>query len=111
MNGFKRVLKFGVWGTFKDARTIADDIIVSLVRNSGLEKEEEKDWLSTYTSTIKEDFLYALGDFSSSDDSEELKSEDKYVSKWIIRIYEAKGNRGSRLSVTQNKELRDIACQ
>lgn len=111
MNGFKRVLKFGVWGTFKDARTITDDIIVSLVKNSGLEKEEDKDWLSTYTSTIKEDFLCVLGVLGSSDDSEEEISEDKYISRWIIRIYEARGNRGSRLSVTQNKELRDIVCQ
>ena len=94
----------------KITRTITDDIIVSFVKNSGLEREEDKDWLSTYASAIKEDFLCALGDFGSSDDSEET-SEDKYVSRWIIRIYEARGNRGSRLSVTQNKELRDIVYQ
>ena len=111
MNGFNKVLKFKVWGSFQDARTIADDIIMSLVKNSGL-KEEEKDYLPTYTSTIKEGFLCCLGDiFSSDNEVDDGTGEDKYISQWIIRIYEAKGNRGSRLSVTQNKELRDIVCQ
>lgn len=40
MNGFNKVLKFGVWGTFKNARVIADDIILSLIKNSGLKEDE-----------------------------------------------------------------------
>ena len=111
MNGINKILKFRVWGSFQEARTIADDIIMSLVKNSGL-KEEEKDYLPTYASTIKEGFLCWIGDiFSSDNEVEDGTGEDKYVSQWIIRIYEAKGNKGSRLSVTQNKELRDIVCQ
>lgn len=111
MNGFNKILKFRVWGSFREARTIADDIIMSLVKNSGL-KEAEKDCLPTYTSTIKESFLCWLGDIGSSEDKTENETgEDKYISQWIIRIYEVKGNRGSRLSVTQSKELRDIVCQ
>lgn len=111
MNGFNNVLKFRVWGSFQEARTIADDIIMSLVKNSGL-KEEEKDYLPTYTSTIKESFLCWIGDIGSSENKTENETgEDKYISQWIIRIYEVNGNRGSRLSVTQNKELRDIVCQ
>ena len=42
MNGFNKILKFKVWGSFQEARTITDDIIMSLVKNSGL-NEEEKD--------------------------------------------------------------------
>lgn len=111
MNGFNKILKFRVWGSFREARTIADDIIMSLVKNSGL-KEAEKDCLPTYTSTIKESFLCWLGDIGSIDDETENETgEDKYISQWNIRIYEVNGNRGSRLSVTQNKELRDIVCQ
>ena len=111
MNGFNKILRFKVWGSFKEVRAIADDIIISLVKNSGF-KEEEKCCLPTYTSTIKEGFLCWLGDIFSSDNKvEDGTGEDKYVSQWIIRIYEAKGNIGSRLSVTQNKELRDIVCR
>ncbi len=111
MNGFNKILKFKVWKSFREARTIADDIIMSLVKNSGL-NEEEKDYLPTYTSTIKESFLCWLGDVVfSEDETENETGEDKYISQWIIRIYEVNGNRGSRLSVTQNKKLRDIVCQ
>lgn len=111
MNGFNKVLKFGVWGTFKNARIIADDIILSLVKNSEL-KEEEKDCLPTYTSTIKENLLCWLGDISSNKDEIDNENSDVgYVSKWIITIYEVNGNKGSKLSVTQNKKLRDIICQ
>lgn len=111
MNGFNKILKFKVWGSFREVRNIADDIIMSLVKNSGL-NEEEKDYLPTYASSIKEDLLCWLGDIGSGQDkTEDENNEEEYVTKWIIRIYEVKGNRGSRLSVTQNKELRDIVCQ
>ena len=111
MNGFNKVLKFGVWGTFKNARVIADDIVLSLIKNSGL-KEDEKDYLPTYTSSIKEDFLCWLGDIgSNSDRIESENAEEEYVTKWIIRIYKTQGNEGSKISVTQNKELRNIICQ
>lgn len=104
MNGFHRVLKFHIWGTYSNARKIADEIIISLVKNSGL-KEEERDWLPTYTSTVREDFLSFL--FSNDDDKDKLEEtnrEDR-VSDWVIKIYEVRGNRQSRLSVTQNEEL------
>lgn len=107
MNGFNKVLRFGVWGTFKNARIIADDIILSLIKNSGL-NENEKDFLPTYTSSIKEDFLCWLGDIGSDRDE---NAEEEYITKWIIRIYKTQGNKGSKISVTQNKELRNIICQ
>lgn len=108
MNGFDKVLKFGVWGTFKNARIIADDIILSLIKNSGF-KEDEKDYLPTYTSSIKEDFLCWLGDIGSGkDETGDEYSKEEYTTKWIIRIYEVCGNRGSKLSITQNKKLRDV---
>lgn len=111
MNGLNKVLKFGVWGTFNNARIIADDIIISLIKNSGL-KEDEKDYLPTYASSIKEDLLCWSGNIGSGQDkTEDENNEGEYVTKWIIRIYKVKGNMGSRLSVTQNKKLRDIVCQ
>ena len=108
MNGFNKVLKFGVWGTFKNARIIADDIILSLIKNNGFkeDKEDKEDYLPTYTSSVKEDFLCWLGNIGSDqDDTESENSEEGYVTKWIIRIYKTQGNRGSKISVTQNKEL------
>ena len=42
---------------------------------------------------------------------ESENAEEEYVTKWIIRIYETQGNKGSKISVTQNKELRNIICQ
>lgn len=68
--------------------------------------------MPTYTSSIKEDFLCWLGDIgSNSDGIESENAEEEYVTKWIIRIYETQGNKGSKISVTQNKELRNIICQ
>lgn len=110
MNGFKKILKFGVWGTFKNARIITNDIILSLVKNSGL-KEDEEDYLPTYTSTINEDLLCWLGDIFSKGETEDEDGKEEYITKWVIRIYEVCGNRGSKLSITQNKKLRDIICQ
>ena len=85
--------------------------MTSLVKNSGLENEEDKYWLSTYASTIKEGFWYAVDNIRVCDAPKYEIEENKYVSKWIIRIYETEGNRGSRLSVTQNKTLGDIVCR
>lgn len=42
---------------------------------------------------------------------ESENAEEEYVTKWIIRIYKTQGNKGSKISVTQNKELRNIICQ
>ena len=61
---------------------------------------------------MKEDFLWCLGDiWSNSDGIESENAEEEYATKWIIRIYETQGNKGSKILVTQNKELRNIICQ
>ena len=76
-----------------------------------LSKNEEKEYLPTYISTVRESFLYALGRlFDCDDDNSDniTKDEDEEIADYMIRIYEVRGNRKSRLSVTQNEQLRKI---
>lgn len=110
MNGFHKVLKFNVFESYNNARKIADEIIESLVNNTSL-KNEEKEYLPTYTSTVRESFLSVLGgsvDCGDKDSDNITKDEDEEIADYVIRIYEVRGNRKSRLSVTQNKQLREI---
>lgn len=114
MKGFKKILKFKTFQKYEDARKIADDIIVSLVKNSGFETNDEKDFLPTYISTVRETFCSKFAnffDFSVSEDELEAEFElfnDKKIGDYCIVIYEVDGNRKSKLSVTQNKKLRDM---
>lgn len=63
MKGFEKILKFTVFENYEDARKIADDIIVCLVKNSGLKTEDEKSYLPTYVSTVRETFFSFFMDF------------------------------------------------
>ena len=111
MKGFNKILKFKISCTYKNARKIADDIIVSLVKNTDL-KEEEKIHLPTYTSTVRETrFGRALLADETIEDLLDVEKRDKMYSEFVIEIFEVEGNRRSRLSIAQNKELRDIVCQ
>lgn len=108
MNGFHKVLKFHVWENYNNARKIADEIIESLVNNTSL-KNEEKEYLPTYASTVRESFSSILGSsIDCGDEDSNNISEDEEIADYVIRIYEVKGNRKSRLSVTQNERLREI---
>ena len=111
MKGFEKILKFNVFESYENARKIADDIIVSLVKNSCCETEDDKRFLPTYSSIVRENFCSSFLDCFMEEDPEEKVDEDKRIGTYSISIYEVRGNRRSRLSVTQNKELRDIVCQ
>ena len=42
MKGFTKILKFKIYENYENARKIADDIIVSLVKNTSLEEKEKR---------------------------------------------------------------------
>ena len=108
MKGFDKILKFKISCSYENARKIADDIIVSLMKNTDL-KEEEKIYLPTYTSTVRETHLgISLLPDEKIEDLFDYEKRDKMYSEFIIEIFEVTGNRRSRLSVTQNKEFRDM---
>ena len=71
MKGFEKILKFNVFESYENARKIADDIIVSLVKNSCCETEDDKRFLPTYTSTVRETFGSSLLDCFMEKDPEE----------------------------------------
>ena len=110
MKGFSKILKFKVFESYDDARKIADDIIISLVKNSGCKTEEEKKYLPTYVSTVRETYLSSFVDCVFKDKDAEEEDDDKRYAEYRISIYEVRGNRKSKLSVSQNKELRELIC-
>lgn len=104
MKGMKKVLKFKVFSNYNNARKIADDIIISLMRHSGLE-EKEREYAQTFSSTVRPTPFSWLFTSHPSDDNDNIDADDADYNDFIITIYEMKGNRKSKLSVSQNKQL------
>ena len=110
MKGFHKILKLKIWNTYGNARAIADDIITSLMAN-----HDCNPLLTTYASTIRQSLLSTIADIfstdvvSSSDDEtngcDYIDESNDDVATWVIRIYSCDGNRGSKLSISQNQEL------
>lgn len=104
MKGFHKVIVFKMWNTYANVRAIADDIIESM--NTHIKAEDAV----TYSSTIKESFLCALGNlFDPVDEDEEDSSCTDEYSYWVIRIYRCDGNRGSRLARPSHNNVDNVS--
>ena len=99
MKGFNKVIKFKIEESYENARKIADDIIVSLTKNTSKDGVHIPTFVSTITET-------SYGKTILRDGSKILlDSKDKEVSEYIIEIFVALGNRRSKLSISQNETL------
>ena len=96
MRGFSKVCKFTVYESYNNARKIADDIVISLMKNTSVKEDE---YLPTYISTVKEHFsCIFIG----------VATDENTISYYVIEVYEVLGNEKSKLSISQNKYLRDV---
>lgn len=101
MFGVNKVLEFSIDGNFDNVRKIADDIIISLMKNDA--KKDGEPLKRTYGSTIRKDFIYRLVKFFYED---YIPWSDYQT--WTVRIYWLEGNRQSKLSIAQNMQLRTL---
>lgn len=99
MRGFEKILKMKIWNTYSNARKIADDIIISMIKNHDL-YDSDLSYMPTYISTVQVSNLLSATRITSEDDDE--------YNLWCIRVYQCNGNRKSKLSISQNPELMSI---
>ena len=100
MKRIERILKFTLTDNYENARKVADDMIVALIKNT--------ENTSTYASSVT---LSSLGRFikwCQKSRKSALYEWDTHRLRYVIEVYKTYGNRKSGLSVSCNEELKQI---
>ena len=105
MKDIKKILSFTKYDTYNNARRMADDIVIVLMNNDTSSSP------ITFTSTVTVNPIYKIGvdlGMFLPDRNDFGKDEDDKHKNYVIKVYQVFGNRNSKLSIAQNKELAKI---
>lgn len=117
MKGFKKVLRFKIFDNYSNARKIADDIILSLMKND-IDKDIYSNCsLPIYVPTVRTSFLSTLVNFFHSNNEDiyfrrlmkECAEREDYKIH-IITIYEVVRKHRKRIipPTFTNEDIRNI---
>lgn len=101
MFGLSKVLSFKYVSTYNEARILTDGIIVSFIKSQrNLVPENRSSYTSTITKTIRSRLYWS---FNKSYKYNPINDDKFERLQYKITIFKCIGNRGSLLSISQNK--------
>ena len=106
MKRIDSILKFTLTESYMNARKVADDIVVSLIRNKDVKSSPE-----TFASSVTLSPLGRLVKFFKKNSKPGIYDWDSYKLRYVIEIYKTYGNRKSKLSVSCNDDLKQMVVQ
>ena len=106
MKRIDRILKFTLTESYMNTRKVADDIVVSLIKNKNVESFPE-----TFASSVTLSPLGRLVKFLKKGSKPGNYDWDSHKLRYVIEIYKTYGNRKSKLSVSCNDDLKQIVAQ
>lgn len=106
MKRIDRILKFTLTGSYINARKVADDIVVSLIKNKDVESSPE-----TFASSVTLSPLGRLVKFLKKGSKPGVYDWDSHKLCYVIEIYKTYGNRKSKLFVICNDDLKQVVVQ
>ena len=103
MKRIDTIIKFTLTENYMNARKVADDIVISLIKNKDAESSPE-----TFASSVTLSPVGRLVKFLKRGSKPGVYNWDSHKLRYVIEIYKTYGNRKSKLSVSCNDDLKQI---